>query len=83
MDRDHITNSTQRNFWSGEFGDSYVDRNLSTDEMNRIYSERTGIPFEKVFHDFFSDLNKDLKILELGCNVGLNLQTLKNMGIRL
>jgi len=82
MDRDHITNSTQRNFWSGEFGDSYVDRNLSTDEMNRIYSERTGIPFEKVFHDFFSDLNKDLKILELGCNVGLNLQTLKNMGFK-
>ena len=73
-------NANQRAFWSSEFGNAYVDRNKSIDEVNKSYAEQTGITVEEIFRRFFNDLDRQSKILELGCNVGLNLEMLEKMG---
>jgi pseudaminic acid biosynthesis-associated methylase len=73
-------NEFQRDFWRGEFGNSYADRNISVEETNQIYKERTGITFEDVFKKIFSNIDKNAKILELGCNVGLKLSILQKLG---
>lgn len=70
----------QRNFWLGGFGDEYIERTGSLEKINQIYQNLTGQPITKIFYDFFSDLDRDLEILELGCNVGIKLEILKNMG---
>jgi len=73
-------NEFQRDFWKGEFGNSYADRNISIEETNQLYKERTGITFEDVFKKIFSNIDKNAKILELGCNVGLKLSILQKLG---
>ena len=73
-------NEFQRDFWKGEFGNSYADRNISVEETNQLYKERTGITFEDVFKKIFSNIDKNAKILELGCNVGLKLSILQKLG---
>ena len=30
-------NEFQRDFWKGEFGNSYADRNISVEETNQLY----------------------------------------------
>jgi len=70
----------QRKFWSEEFGENYINRNKTMDEVNQIYEKQTGITVEKIFENFFSELDRKSKILELGCNIGLNLSTLRKMG---
>lgn len=74
------SNEYQRDFWKGEFGDSYIDRNNSIEEANRLYKERTGITVEEIFKKIFLDIDKNAKILELGCNIGLKLSLLQNLG---
>lgn len=80
MNNSSDRNANQRAFWSGEFGNAYVDRNKSIDEVNKSYAEQTGITVDDIFQRFFNDIDKESRILELGCNVGLNLEMLRKMG---
>ena len=80
MNRSYDINANQRAFWSGEFGNAYVDRNKSIDEVNESYAQQTGITVEDIFQRFFNDIDRKSKILEVGCNVGLNLEMLQKMG---
>lgn len=50
--------------WSGEFGDDYVDRNLGA------YSQRAG------FWQGLMERYRPTSVLEVGCNVGGNLEWL-------
>ena len=58
----------QENFWAGEFGSNYIDRNIG----EKLLGANLG---------FFSHALKSAKkiesCLELGANVGMNLQALK------
>jgi len=74
--------SKQQNFWSGKFGSSYIERNDSIDKINQAYKKQTGITVEDIFKEIFGNLDKDLSILELGCNIGTKLQILNNMGFK-
>ena len=74
--------SKQQNFWSGKFGSSYIERNNSIDKINHAYRIQTGISVEDIFKEIFGNLDKDLSILELGCNIGTKLQILNNMGFK-
>ena len=73
-------NSKQREFWKGNFGAEYAERNFSLKNVNSSYEKETGVTVESIFQTFFKKINRDSKILELGCNVGLNLGILGNMG---
>ncbi len=76
------SNFNQRKFWTGNFGQEYIKRNQKLDEINESYRKQTGITVQQIFEDFFKSLDRSSKILELGCNVGINFEILKNMGFR-
>ena len=57
----------QEDFWAGEFGSSYIKRNNNADiiRSNAV-----------LFGNILSDLCQLDSVLELGCNVGLNLDAI-------
>jgi pseudaminic acid biosynthesis-associated methylase len=73
----------QSSLWSGEFGDRYTARNTyDADQFRRLYRDRFGIPKEAINQLFLGDLPRDLKVLEVGCNIGFQLLLLEEMGFR-
>jgi pseudaminic acid biosynthesis-associated methylase len=57
----------QENFWTGEFGDLYIDRNQS----EKIISGNASL-----FAEILSHTENIETVLELGANIGLNLRAL-------
>lgn len=62
--------SEQEEFWSGEFGEGYLGRNNN---------EQMVIGRMVHFSRFLKSVPTIRSILELGCNVGMNLQALKRL----
>lgn len=69
--------------WGKEFGDEYTQRNLLTaEEVENTYLLKYGLTrtsMNKLFLDF---LDRDIKILEVGTNVGLQLNLLSKLGFK-
>ena len=82
MMHDFQENFQQRSFWSSEKGEEYMNRNLTLEIVNQRYVEQLGISVEGILSEFFSDIDRETEILEFGCNVGLNLEGLKNIGFK-
>jgi pseudaminic acid biosynthesis-associated methylase len=73
----------QTEFWKGDFGKEYTDRNTySPKEWDQFYINIFGKSKIDMNADFLSHLSKDIKILEIGCNIGLQLQGLQRMGFK-
>lgn len=73
----------QEEFWSGDFGKEYSDRNTWTlEEYDQFYLEEWGTTRAQMNEDFIGQLPKDIRILEVGCNVGMQLMLLQKMGYR-
>jgi pseudaminic acid biosynthesis-associated methylase len=64
------TKTEQENFWEGQFGDQYTSRNSS-----KILQKNNDIFFKKIF----KGINNIFSVLELGCNIGNNLISLKKI----
>lgn len=60
----------QEEFWAGEFGEGYMDRNNSDELVVRRMVH---------FAQFLRSAPQVHSILELGCNVGMNLLALKRL----
>jgi pseudaminic acid biosynthesis-associated methylase len=75
--------TTQINFWKGDFGKEYTDRNHYTDEVwDEFYKKNWGKTKLEMNQNFISQLPKDIKILEVGCNIGLQLRGLQRAGFQ-
>lgn len=61
----------QEEFWSGDDGRTYMIK-------NRV--EEGRLEDRAAFFDLFYEFPRDLPILEVGCNVGINLSILRKMG---
>lgn len=74
----------QEKFWSGEFGKEYTDRNTPTnlEEWNKFYLAKYGKTRKEMLDPFLNNLSRDIKILEVGCNTGLQLAGLQAMGFK-
>ncbi|MBL7859872.1 MAG: methyltransferase domain-containing protein [Cyclobacteriaceae bacterium] len=73
--------NTQEHFWSGDFGKNYTDRNSRhSDEFNNAYEVWYGISRTKMNQTFLGSIPKDIKILEVGCNTGMQLSELQSEG---
>jgi pseudaminic acid biosynthesis-associated methylase len=73
--------TNQMNSWTGDFGREYTDRNpQSVEEMNALYEKLFGVSRVELNQEFLGDLDRDLRILEVGSNVGVQLQILQKMG---
>ncbi len=78
---DHVTGQLKK--WSGGFGKEYTERNpLTIQDMENSYKRKYGITRTNINEEFLSNIDKDTKILEVGCNVGNQLVLLKEMGFR-
>lgn len=77
-----MAKTRQEEVWSGEFGKEYTDRNLLVPaELDKLYVENYGISRTSLNKEFLDGvLKKGERILEVGCNVGNQLDLLKAMG---
>lgn len=70
-------------FWGGEAGNAYVNRNpLSVQESDTLYLKDYGFTRRELNERFLGNLNRDLKILEVGASVGLQLELVRLMGFK-
>jgi len=69
--------------WSGEFGKKYTDRNtLTIDELDELYRKNYGITRTELNNLFVEKLNRNIKILEVGSNIGNQLLLLQKLGFK-
>ncbi|RZK13181.1 MAG: pseudaminic acid biosynthesis-associated methylase [Flavobacterium sp.] len=66
----HKYNTEQENFWAGEFGDIYINRNKSSELM------ASNIHF---WGEIISNTHSLNTILELGANVGMNIKAINHL----
>jgi spore coat polysaccharide biosynthesis protein SpsF len=63
-------NTEQEQFWAGEFGDEYIDRNRSQELL------ASNLAF---FSNIIQGLQPIESIIEFGCNVGMNLRAFRQL----
>lgn len=67
--------------WTGDFGREYTDRNTySPEELDELYRRNYGITRSALNEKFLSEVPRDARILEVGCNMGTQLLALQQMG---
>jgi pseudaminic acid biosynthesis-associated methylase len=67
--------------WWGTFGKEYTDRNaLTLEQMDELYKKNYGVSRTKLNEVFLGDLDRSVKILEVGSNLGNQLLSLQKMG---
>jgi pseudaminic acid biosynthesis-associated methylase len=67
--------------WAGQFGKEYTDRNaLSLEEMEALYKRNYGLTRTELNERFLQGLDRSIRILEVGSNVGNQLLCLQKMG---
>jgi len=72
----------QENFWGKEFGKEYSDRNSwqSDNDWDKFYVENWGQTKLEINNSVLADLPRDTRILEVGCNIGMQLRGFQRMG---
>ena len=72
--------TNQTNFWEGEFGAAYTERNVYDPQaLDGAYRKQYGISRSEMTAEFLQDLKVD-NLLEVGCNVGNQLRSLQQSG---
>jgi len=67
--------------WRGQFGREYTDRNaIFPEELDKLYERNYGISRTKMNSMFIEDMNRSVRILEVGSNIGNQLLCLQKMG---
>lgn len=71
----------QQKFWKGEFSKGYLKRNLFTPaQLDTEYRSSFGVTRLAMNKEFLGSLPKDIRILEVGANFGMQLRVLQSMG---
>lgn len=74
----------QEQEWAGEVGAAYTDRNTwSAEDLDQVYLDCFGITRTDLNQRFLGGFKTPLRfmrILEVGCNIGMQLRHLQNMG---
>ncbi len=73
----------QEKIWDSGFGKDYNKRNdFSNSELDEVYIKDIGVRRTDMNEDFIGFLDRDAKILEVGCNIGMQLVNLQEMGFK-
>lgn len=71
----------QEKIWKTKFGEEYNLRNVFDNKgLDDVYVSDIGITRTSMNEDFIGFLDRKAKILEVGCNIGLQLVNLQEMG---
>ena len=77
----NLKDTEQMEFWKGDFGTAYTDRNSQSFESeNETYKKEYGQTRTKMNKDFLSGIDHSSKFLEVGANIGLQLEILRQAG---
>jgi pseudaminic acid biosynthesis-associated methylase len=69
--------------WTGDFGKEYTDRNvMSTEELDAMYRRNFGVSRTELNVAFIGGMDRSIRILEVGSNVGNQLLLLQHMGFK-
>ena len=67
--------------WQGDLGRQYTDRNTFTPEqVDSLWTKNYGVSRRAINLQFLGGLPRDLRILEVGCNIGNQLLLLQELG---
>ena len=78
-----MNQTTQEEVWKTNFGEEYNHRNnFDNKALDDVYISDIGISRTEMNEEFIGNLNRDIKILEVGCNIGMQLVNLNEMGFR-
>lgn len=73
----------QEKIWSSDFGRNYTDRNVMTsDELDELYRKRYGVTRSELNKEFVENMDRNMRILEIGANMGNQLVALREIGFR-
>ena len=74
----------QTKIWTGDFGREYTERNRFADvaEFNKLYIDRYGQSRDDMNKDWLATVPRDARILEIGANIGNQLEALRRCGFR-
>jgi SAM-dependent methyltransferase len=73
-------NTSQMLHWIGQFGAEYTDRNsLTLAELDGLYRRNYGFSRAELNRRFLSGVPRDARVLEVGCNIGLQLGMLREL----
>jgi pseudaminic acid biosynthesis-associated methylase len=76
----------QEKKWSGDFGKKYtgdvIKNPMTIKETDKLYIQMYGISRTKLNDEFLDKFNRSIKILEVGCNIGVQLLYLQKMGFK-
>lgn len=71
----------QIEFWKGDFGKEYTDRcSHNNEEWDATYKSTWGKTKIEMNESFLKNVSKEAKILEVGCNTGMQLNGFQRMG---
>ncbi|MCC6563347.1 methyltransferase type 11, partial [Candidatus Uhrbacteria bacterium] len=67
--------------WSSDFGNAYVTRNpQSIEEIEQLYAKDYAVSRRSMNEAFLGPLDRSIRILEVGANIGSQLELLRQMG---
>jgi pseudaminic acid biosynthesis-associated methylase len=67
--------------WSSDFGNAYTQRNpQSIEQMEELYAKDYSVSRLAMNEAFLGNLDRSIRILEVGANVGTQLEILRRMG---
>jgi pseudaminic acid biosynthesis-associated methylase len=76
---DEVTKQASK--WSGSFGQEYTDRNpQNLQEMEDLYMKNYGFTRSELNQRFLDGMDRAIRILEVGSNIGNQLLCLQKMG---
>lgn len=73
----------QMRVWNGEFGRAWTERcDLGIEGTDRRYLQDVGSTRSDMYREFLADVPRDIRVLEVACNIGTQLSTLERLGFR-
>ncbi len=73
----------QEEIWKSDFGEEYNKRNVfDNNALDEAYISDIGISRTAMNEKFIGDLDREIRILEVGCNIGVQLVNLQQMGFK-
>ena len=71
----------QEELWKSDFGMEYALRNPSNlNAMDKLYMDNFGITRTQLNEELLKGIDRNISILEVGCNTGSQLHILEKMG---
>ncbi|AWM35299.1 pseudaminic acid biosynthesis-associated methylase [Hymenobacter nivis] len=76
-------NTKQEHFWTSDFGRHYTDRNSRhLADWNQFYLDNWGQTKLAMNERFLGHLSREARIMEVGCNTGMQLMGLQENGFK-